>query len=230
MGTNPEGDPNREAKQSDSEVKGSLAAQQKADLKKLLLFTGFVLVIENILLGIWVWAVEGKLGWPDIQSYKMYGLAMLCSAAASFVGGLIGFLFGIPRTDLVIRAHRTNTKGLERSADAAETGITADAGNQVSRMRVNTNLEDVSDGLTKALLGIGLSQISNVGEWAGKIANVLGPSLGGGSAGKIVGLSVLIYGGFAGFFFGYLATRIYLTGAFLRADPSRTDSAPLETR
>jgi hypothetical protein len=206
----------------------SLSTPQKSDLKTLLVFFAFVLIVENVLVIIWACSTEGQETWPSVQAYRIYGVAMLCSAAASFAGGLIGFLFGIPRTDVVIRresdtAANTDHGWPDAAADGARGGFPpvghSDQFSNVRRnMRPNTNLEDISDGLTKALLGIGLSQIYRAGDWAREIARILGPSFGPGGTGKIVGLSVLGYGGLAGFFFGYLATRIFLTGAFGRAD------------
>lgn len=88
-----------------------------------------------------------------------------------------------------------------------------------SGLHRNTNLESISDALTKGLLAIGASQLYKVGDWVRSIAPSLGESFGPGSGGQVVALSVLTYGVIEGFLFGYLATRIYLTGVFERSDP-----------
>jgi len=85
-----------------------------------------------------------------------------------------------------------------------------------SRYRSNTNLESISDALTKALLGIGLTQLHQVGDAVTIVTTKLGPSFGVAPAGGIVAVCVLIYGASEGFLFGYLATRVYLTGVFMR--------------
>lgn len=201
---------------------------QRSDLRTLLAFFVFVVVVENVLVIVWACANWGVEGWPSAQSFSFYGVAMLCSGAASLAGGLIGFLFGIPRSDALIEASPgpgtpggvagdagdSDTKRSSTPLPTARTGMTTPDG----KLRPNTNLESISDGLTKALLGIGLTQLYKANDWVREIARIIGPSFGTGSAGKIIGLSVLAYGGLAGFFFGYLATRVFLTGAFERAD------------
>ena len=112
---------------------------------------------------------------------------------------------------------RSSRQGATRAATgvaATEQGISRGSG-----LRRNTNLENVSDALTKGLLAIGLSQLFNIGEWAGRVGSTPGTSLGPGTDGKVVALTVLTYGTVAGFLFGYLTTRIYLTGVFERYDP-----------
>lgn len=225
---------------SDRKLTRSLSPRQSSDLKTLLYFFAFTLLIENLLVIIWAWATNVQGHWPTVQGFKVYGVAMLCSAAASFAAGLIGFLFGIPRTNVQIRVRSETVSMTDQSRPGAMDGgadsitsrstnqpqagvdkkgsLQTDDGNPISNLRPNTNLEEISDGLTKALLGIGLSQIYRAGGWVREIAAILGPSFGTGTTGKIVALSVIAYGGFAGFFFGYLLTRIFLTDAFRRAE------------
>jgi hypothetical protein len=69
--------------------------------------------------------------------------------AASALGCFLGFLFGIPRS-------------LQRASSAANAGDTNNAERrQAANSRpfvTNTSLEDVSDWLTKIIIGIGLVQ------------------------------------------------------------------------
>jgi hypothetical protein len=207
------------------------------DLVWVVVFFLFVLVVENVLVGLWALTMGGAAA-PDgrtFTTYGVYSIAMLCSGAASFVGGLIGFLFGVPQSNTdresatrVVEAARRDSRqvdqpdGDERSDEtrvASEMAATKREASRGSGLRRNTNLENVSDALTKGLLAIGLSQLFNIGEWAGRIGTTLGTSLGPGTDGEVVALTVLTYGTVAGFLFGYLATRIYLTGVFERYDP-----------
>jgi hypothetical protein len=167
---------------------------------------------------------------------SVYSVAMLCSGAASFVGGLIGFLFGIPQSEasgpVGLRSGRTI--GIAQTDTEETAGAPGEPQERVqvapedtavrrsepgAGLHRNTNLENISDALTKGLLAIGASQLFRLDDWVRGIAGTLGASFGPGSAGKIVALSVLTYGALAGFLFGYLATRIYLTGVFERHDP-----------
>jgi hypothetical protein len=86
---------------------------------------------------------------------------------------------------------------------------------------VNTNLEEISDWLTKILVGVGLTQLTEMPEkfWgaAGRFVGALG-----GQAGSIavqaVATALILHFLATGFFFGYLLTRLFLTGAFTRAE------------
>src|SRR5688500_18795600 len=68
------------------------------------------------------------------------GVATLFCAIAPFtLGGLVGFLFGIPKT---VAPSEDGQNGIHRS------------------WHPNTSLEQISDWLTKILLGIGLTQLT----------------------------------------------------------------------
>lgn len=81
----------------------------------------------------------------------------------------------------------------------------------------NTNLEQVSDWLTKLLLGAGLTQIARVptafSSLGTYLANTTGATAAAGVFTTIVVLNLLV-----GFFFGFLAARLRLGGAFYQAD------------
>jgi hypothetical protein len=76
--------------------------------------------------------------------------------AAAMVGSLAGFLFGLPRsgrTDVV--THEAGKAGV----DSKLTSVTPDSS---VAYRANTNLEDISDWLTKILVGLGLTQLGKI--------------------------------------------------------------------
>jgi hypothetical protein len=206
------------------------SARITPDFVRLLFFFGVILVFENILVFLWAWNIAGEAT-AHYNGVGVYTIAMLCSAAASFIGGLIGFLFGVPesttmeRSTTTIDAAHRHPAGDSAQANAAVTAVERRASDRVSGLRRNTNLESISDTLTKGILAIGASQLYNLSQWGAKAAGYLGPSFGPDNAGQIVALCVLIYGGLAGFLFGYLATRIFLTGAFERNDPRDADDA-----
>src|SRR6266508_6277591 len=74
--------------------------------------------------------------WGD---WDILAVAALVAGGAFVAGGLLGFLFGIPRS----------LAGPEGSVDGAAAG---------GAYRPNTNLEQISDWLTKILVGVGLVQ------------------------------------------------------------------------
>jgi hypothetical protein len=135
----------------------------------------------------------------------MLGTAMVTAAASFAVGTLLGFLFGIPRS----LAGERNPNAQKDAADAA------------SRPRVepNTNLEQISDWLTKILVGVSLVQFQEIGDAIGDAAASLGPSLAGSDAvGEAVAVAVMASFAITGFLSAYLFTRLRLQGAFAFAD------------
>lgn len=141
------------------------------------------------------------LSQPNSTAVMAFGL--LVALAALIVGGLGGFLFGIPRA-------------LQRSDDAS-TGKPGYA--------VNTNLEQISDWLTKILVGVGLVQLGQVPHGIARLSNTLAPALGGASWSPIAAGVILVLFSTWGFFLGYLLTRTYLTAALRDFDGFQSEKA-----
>jgi hypothetical protein len=120
-------------------------------------------------------------------------VGLMTGAAAFGVGALAGFLFGIPRA----------------LAQPPIVGQTADGGTQYGP---NTNLEQISDWLTKILVGVGLVQIGQLGTAVDKLAD--GPAESLGSNGHSVAVMLLISFFIVGFLSGYLYTRLHLQRVF----------------
>jgi tetratricopeptide (TPR) repeat protein len=127
---------------------------------------------------------------------------MLISCCSLAVGGLIGFIFGIPRS-----LQETSKENIEN----------ADNDKKGSSYKANTSLEQISDWLTKILLGVGLTQISNIPGGLRKIAEYFSKNLGFPKSEPPI-LSLIIIFLITGFFIGYIVTRIKLTEAFARSD------------
>ena len=70
----------------------------------------------------------------DRHSLSIFGVALVLAWGAFSLGGVLGFLFGIPRT-----SEAAATRGVEL------------------QHLPNTNLEQISDWLTKVLIGVGWS-------------------------------------------------------------------------
>ena len=207
------------------------------DLRILVLFLCFVLAVEGIASSFWSWSVNGMSvndnGKP-LSGWGVFATGVICSGAASLVGGLLGFLFAIPRSveSSASRLPLSNTTTVARPevviSEAAPVPPSTSSATRFPAaterpplLRVNTNLEDISDLVTKVLLGAGLAQAGQLVDGAGRLAAFLGPSFGPGSSGQVVAIGTIIYGALEGFFAGYLATRLYLTAAFGRHDPQR---------
>lgn len=148
--------------------------------------------------------------------------AFLCSLCCLSVGGIVGFLFGIPKviqSDVIpVNNPDPATKGNNRSEKPVNSGQSANP----YRQRVNTNLEDISDWLTKIIVGLGLVHLSKIWTKLKSIASVLMASLPDNNI--AFSMALLLYFGIVGFVSGYLATRLFLQPAFARADKAAMNS------
>jgi hypothetical protein len=136
-------------------------------------------------------------GQPD--PIEVGGFLLLIAGAGVAIGEFTGFLFGIPRTI--------------QSANADAAGARAD-----QSMGVNTNLEQISDWLTKIIVGVGLVELTKIPPLLQRLAKYLSDASPRRAVPDAVILAVL--GSFVvlGFFSGYLWTRLYLTEEFSRAE------------
>jgi predicted acyltransferase len=151
-------------------------------------YQALAIIVGVIMLGIYAWRSQGWL---------TFATCVLVAAAALAAGLLLGFLFGIPKTD------QPNPAG----------GQTQTTPKKLT-LKANTNLVEISDWLTKMIVGVGLSQLSTLPgklkSLAGYFATAFGPPAAPGS----LVLAILGYFGIFGFLLGYLWARIYLTKEF----------------
>ncbi|MFP3547070.1 hypothetical protein SB748_26990 [Rhizobium sp. SIMBA_035] len=177
------------------------------------------------------------------------GIGGLIVAASAAVGGVMGFLFSVPRI-------------MTKEAPAVPTADVkagADGGKSPRRERLlasNTNLERISEWLTTMLVGVGLTQVASLPSHLNSFADFIDKQAGGLFAGANAPLLnavtvsspfLLVFGLIAGFIFFYLYTRIYLSPLFqqveilLDKDPGEqklgeqttkqiVDSVPVEDR
>jgi hypothetical protein len=130
---------------------------------------------------------------------SVFAVALLVGAAAFVAGGLLGFLFGIPRSGV------------------ADGVVSADSPQAVV-YRSNTNLEQISDWLTKILVGLGLVELGKLVHQISRLVDFLAPSLGGSDSSKSFALAILTLFSVSGFLIFYVATRLYVGLGFARAE------------
>ena len=153
-----------------------------------LLFAVLIPIPASSSVGVWLGRAAGTI---------------MIAGASLLVGGLGGFLFGIPRTS---------------GSDGG------DEGSSIRERRLyqqNTNLEQISDWLTKILVGVGLTQVGDVPGYLEGLGRYLAPTLGDMVAGEAIVLSIVIYFVVGGFLFSYLWSRIYLGDAMEGAEVRR---------
>ncbi|WNG45609.1 hypothetical protein F0U60_17005 [Archangium minus] len=156
-------------------------------------------------------AVVYALQAPTLEQFaSMVGATAAFTGAALLVGGLLGFLFGIPRT---------LQRDLRR--DASRNGAHGDASAEPSRelsYQANTNLEQISDWLTKILVGVGLTQTSTIKDALWRFSEHTISALGGFKSNGLFFSALLVYFLVSGFLLSYLWTRLYFAGELQQAD------------
>ena len=144
--------------------------------------------------------------------------ALLWAAACGAAGGGVGFLFGIPRS-LSSEAQPPAPAvpdPKDAGLDPASTGK-SDAPKKKPSTGVNTNLEQISDWLTKIIVGVTLVELKTVVRQLEEAAKLIAASLGGPTRLSFA-YSLMMYFFVAGFLGSYLLTRLYLQAALERAD------------
>src|ERR1700733_5605774 len=141
-----------------------------------------------------------RAGFTGILSVFSHGT--LVAVAFGSLGSLVGFLFGIPRT-------LQNLAPASKPPSPAADGNTAQDAHDDNGYHqvVNTNLEQISDWLTKILVGVGLTQLDKIPHKLMGLAEYFGPGVGGNAP---VTLAILLNSMVFGFFAGYLLTRLFL--------------------
>lgn len=164
------------------------------------------------------------------QSVAPFAQAVFWSSASLLAGWAVGFLFGIPRVlqqDFV----RPAAKPANAAEQAKGTQTDSAAVDTVAyRQQVNTNLEQISDWLTKIIVGVGLIELRNLPGALTRLSSFMSQGATNGAQVQVLAVSIIICFSILGFLGGYLTTRIYLAGAFERADTSRGKVSIGDTR
>jgi hypothetical protein len=135
---------------------------------------------------------------PSGVRWSVFATAVAIATAAGLAGGVIGFLFGVP--------HTVQSSG-------PSTGVTQYVG--------NTNLEQVSDWLTKIIVGVGLVQIGRAVPALSKLAESLKAPLGGQASSGAFGLGITISYFLLGFLLLYLWSRVLAAREFRLYDTNQ---------
>jgi hypothetical protein len=171
----------------------------------------------------WLWSMPilGVLGVGAILVYtsqlpsgvrwSAFGTALVIGSSAYFTGGIVGFLFGIPRS----AQGSTSSKTVQDSA----------LSKKAREYQSNTNLEQVSDWLTKIIVGVGLVQIGHIVPALSKLAESMRAPLGGLPSSASFGLGLVISYVLLGFFYFYLwARELFANELDPDRDPRREDA------
>ncbi|MBL87588.1 MAG: hypothetical protein CMO82_13130 [Winogradskyella sp.] len=108
---------------------------------------------------------------------------LITALGSTLVGSFIGFLFGFPK------ANKKRNNSNEKS------------------FQLNTNLEEITDWLTKILVGLGISQLPSAKSNITSLINFINE---GSNISQSIVLFLLLYFIIYGFFVGYLSSSLYL--------------------
>lgn len=230
-----------------------MGSEQRQDRGLGLLRRQQVLVDLTIIVGVNLLAIVGGLFGIFMQGMGQPRAAFVCAGAFLAIGVLVGFLFGIPK---VLQKDSSGPPGAVPIAapiqampqtgmalpGASKEPLPAATGKPQApaaayRIEVNTNLEQISDWLTKIIVGLGLVELRSMPEHLQRLAAFLGVGLrlpvavdaapavreSAMRSAEVLALLTVVYFMLIGFFSGYLMTRTYLTGAFRRADEDNLD-------
>jgi len=142
------------------------------------------------------------------EFWPVLAVALAISGASLFAGGLLGFIFGLPRS--------LQSDGANTSSQSAEG--TNQVGKAVRSYVSNTNLEQISDWLTKILVGVGLTQLMAVPSLVRSFMSFVSPGLGGYSDSGVFAILISLYYAASGFLLVYLWTRRYVAFEFHQGD------------
>lgn len=129
---------------------------------------------------------------------------LVVSSAAYFTGGLTGFIFGIPKT--LQNPDRTNNN----AANQPQSGIQG-------LFITNTSLEQISDWLTKIIVGVGLVSLKSIPDYLGNLQKSLQIIFPGKDI-SVSGyaLALMIFSSIVGFMTLYIYTRVNLAAQFIK--------------
>lgn len=148
-----------------------------------------------------------EIGFAAAQTKPLAVLAtlLMVSAAALASGGFLGFLFGVPR---MLATRNDAEPGNERDHRQA--------------YAANTNLEQISDWLTKILVGAGLTQLGSIGRELHQLIGAIAPAIAPAPQGAAFAGGALVLFTVGGFALGWLMTRLLLARAMSQADRDAT--------
>lgn len=147
--------------------------------------------------------------------FKMLSRGALIGAAFASVGALLGFIFGVPR------APKPSPQQVKQSSTPDTSSLSGRAtgvpGND-HQLNTNTNLEEISDWLTKILVGAGLAQLAVLPGHLKQLASYVSDWPSPPFMPPAAVLMIIINFFVLGFMASYLLTRLFLREAFQTAE------------
>lgn len=165
-------------------------------------------VAQGFAVGIPSCALLFALSRPTFHDGLVACVTCLAMATAAVLAGvLMGFLFAIPRTGTAAASDVTNGSNVPDNPHPN--------GSRVTHLP-NTNLEQISDWLTKMMVGLGLTQLGKLPGAVRELQATLVPVLGTGSG--PFGIALVAASLTFGFVAAYLFTRLVISTDLYHAE------------
>jgi hypothetical protein len=163
-----------------------------------------------------LYAIQYK-NWQEARVASVVSVGFVAGGASWWAGALTGFIFGIPRRR---RADDERKKNLPTNPQA---DVDEAKKSKSSLFEPSTSLEEISDWLTKIIVGVGLTQLTQLPAKLDALGLYIAYGLDPREPNKALGIGIFIYFLICGFFFGYLWARLDMPSAFGRAGMDRDD-------
>jgi hypothetical protein len=143
------------------------------------------------------------------------GLLLLWSLAYVVTGGLLGFIFSVPKLISDAKGMIANPENLTDNAKQKASVATLK-----TKVQENTNLTQISDWLTKVIIGATLVQVRQIPKFVLQVATHMGKGLSTGAFSAsneqavTASAAIIIFFSVWGFICGYLVMKLVLTEQF----------------
>lgn len=186
-------------------MKNILSFLRKEGIASSFLFILFCLIVALIACFFIVVIYSRSLS----ANYNGACAVLFMVAASSYaVGNILGFLFGIPKT----------VQGQKNPSETDNVGY-----------QVNTSLEQISDWLTKMIVGAGLVELKDIKTALINISAKIASDIGNEQAQSIIISSIICFM-ILGFFVTYLSTRLYIANALAKANSKLQEDVEEDNR
>ncbi len=191
-----------------------------SQLEETLRSTIFFLLMGSIgVFSIFIYSSCFWLFYGFFAALIIFSTISITATGFFLVGGFLGFLFGVPRTNDKFHI------GEKREENSQSSEQISGKYSESFSVSPNTNLEQISDWFTKILVGVGLTQIDSLLAGVQKLINYLVPAFGGSIISQensyiteevVQGyvLLIMIVYSICGFFSFFLWARLYLQYRF----------------